>query len=121
MAAGTHVREMKVRILLGDLIAFGPGKADLLDAIHASGSISAAGRTLGMGYRRAWALVDTMNQCFRSPLVEAAPGGARGGGARVTPLGLEVLKVYRELVAKAEAAAAGELAWLRGRVAKNRS
>ncbi len=114
MAAGT----LKIRILLGDLIAFGPGKAELLEAIRDTGSISAAGRTLGMGYRRAWALVDTMNQCFRRPLVEAAPGGARGGGARVTPLGLEVLATYRRLVEKAEAAAAGELAWLRARAAK---
>lgn len=120
MASGTRASGLKIRILLGDLIAFGPGKADLLEAIIASGSISAAGRTLGMGYRRAWALVDTMNQCFQSPLVEAAPGGARGGGAQVTPLGLEVLKVYRELVAKAEAAASTELAWLRKRVAKPR-
>jgi molybdate transport system regulatory protein len=110
--------ELKVRILLGDLIAFGPGKADLLEAIRDTGSISAAGRALGMGYRRAWALVDTMNQCFRQPLVEAAPGGARGGGARVTPFGLEVLEVYRRLLRKAEGAAAKELAWLRKQAAR---
>lgn len=109
---------LKIRILLEDLIAFGPGKAELLEAIHASGSISAAGRALGMGYRRAWALVDTMNRCFRRPLVEAAPGGARGGGARVTPFGLEVLVVYRRLVDRAESAAAAELAWLRKQAAK---
>jgi molybdate transport system regulatory protein len=118
MAAGKRTEGLKVRILLGDLIAFGPGKADLLEAIHASGSISAAGRTLGMGYRRAWALVDTMNQCFRKPLVEAAPGGARGGGARVTEFGLEVLGTYRRLLAKAERAADPELAWLRRNAAK---
>lgn len=112
---------LKIRILLGDLIALGPGKAELLEAIHASGSISAAGRILGMGYRRAWALVDTMNRCFQQPLVEAAPGGARGGGARVTAFGLEVLKVYRRLVAKATAAATEELAWLGRRAAKPRA
>lgn len=116
--AAAHTQELKIRILLGDLIAFGPGKADLLEAILATGSISAAGRTLGMGYRRAWALVDTMNRCFRRPLVEAAPGGARGGGARVTPLGLEVLAAYRRLLAQALEAARPELDWLRGQVAK---
>lgn len=121
MAGGTQAGAMKLRILLGDLIAFGPGKADLLEAIHASGSISAAGRTLGMGYRRAWALVDTMNQCFRRPLVEAAPGGAKGGGARVTPFGLELLQVYRRLVEKAEGATTEEMAWLRKRAAKPRA
>lgn len=120
MADPAHDGQMRLRILLGDLIAFGPGKADLLEAIQASGSISAAGRALGMGYRRAWALVDTMNQCFRSPLVEAAPGGARGGGARVTPFGLEVLAVYRRLVVNAESAAAQDLAWLRKQAAKHR-
>lgn len=118
MAGATRSGGLKIRILLEDLIAFGPGKADLLEAIHASGSISAAGRTLGMGYRRAWALVATMNQCFRKPLVEAAPGGAKGGGARVTPFGLEVLEVYRRLQAKAGAAAAGELAWLNKHAAR---
>lgn len=108
---------LKIRILVGDLIAFGPGKADLLEAIHAAGSISAAGRCLGMDYRRAWALVDTMNRCFREPLVEAAPGGRKGGGARVTPFGLEVLAAYRRLLRKAEKAAAPELHWLRAQAA----
>lgn len=109
MAGGERLR---LRVLLGDLIAFGPGKADLLDAIRATGSISAAGRSLGMGYRRAWALVDTMNRCFKEPLVAAAPGGARGGGAEVTPFGLEVLARYRRMLKKAEAAAGEDLEWL---------
>ena len=111
--AAARTEELKIRILLGDLIAFGPGKADLLEAIQATGSISAAGRTLGMGYRRAWALVDTMNRCFLRPLVEAAPGGARGGGAQVTELGVEVLAAYRRLLAKALEAARPQLDWLR--------
>ena len=118
MAAAARSEELKIRILLGDLIAFGPGKADLLEAIQATGSISAAGRTLGMGYRRAWALVDTMNRCFRRPLVEAAPGGARGGGAQVTELGTEVLAAYRRLLEKALDAARSELDWLREQAAK---
>lgn len=116
--AAARSEELKIRILLGDLIAFGPGKADLLEAIQATGSISAAGRTLGMGYRRAWALVDTMNRCFRRPLVEAAPGGARGGGAQVTALGMEVLAAYRRLLEHALRAARPELDWLRQQAAK---
>ncbi len=77
----------------------GPGKADLLDAIQASGSISGAGRKLGMSYRRTWLLVDAMNRCWSEPLVEATPGGGEHRGARVTPVGLEVLAAYRALEA----------------------
>ena len=87
----------QARLMLGDEIALGPGKADLLDAIQLTGSISAAGKHLGMSYRRAWVLVDTMNRCFLSPVVETAKGGTQGGGAQVTALGLELLREYREL------------------------
>ena len=80
--------KIKIQLYCGDEIAMGPGKADLLDAIAAHGSISAAGRMLGMSYRRAWLLVDTMNRCWREPLVETSPGSAHGGGARVTPIGI---------------------------------
>jgi molybdate transport system regulatory protein len=75
----------------------GPGKADLLEAIAQTGSISGAGRAMKMSYRRAWLLVDDLNRMFRQPLVEAQPGGARGGGARLTPLGLEVVTHYRAI------------------------
>jgi molybdate transport system regulatory protein len=88
---------VRIGIPLGDCYAMGPGKADLLDAIHATGSISAAGRKLGMSYRRAWLLVDEMNRCFLTPVVEARLGGTGGGGARVTELGHEALRRYREL------------------------
>ncbi|MDX1575515.1 MAG: LysR family transcriptional regulator [Kiloniellales bacterium] len=91
----------RLRVLLGAAIAIGPGKADLLDAIVAGGSISAAAKRMGMSYRRAWLLVDTMNSCFRGPLVASARGGAGGGGARLTPLGQEVLARYRDMEAKA--------------------
>ncbi len=96
--------KLKAQIFCGADIAMGPGKADLLEAIAAHGSISAAGRALGMSYRRTWLLVDEMNRCWRTPLVETAAGGARGGGAHVTALGSEVLGHYRTLeqqVAKA--------------------
>lgn len=90
-----------LRVLLGAAIAIGPGKADLLEAIAQTGSISAAAKRMGMSYRRAWLLVDTMNRCFRAPLVSAAKGGRRGGGARVTPEGLEILQRYRAMEAAA--------------------
>ena len=82
----------QLRISFRKSIAMGPGKADLLDAIAASGSISAAARKLGMSYRRAWVLVDTMNASFKSPLVETLTGGAQGGGAQVTELGHDVVR-----------------------------
>ena len=91
----------RLRVLLGAAIAIGPGKADLLDAIAANGSISAAAKRMGMSYRRAWLLVDTMNGCFQGPLVASVRGGAGGGGARLTPLGAEVLARYRGMEAKA--------------------
>lgn len=99
----------RLRILLGADIAMGPGKADLLDAVARTGSISAAAREMGMSYRRAWLLVDTMNRAFRSPLVEAAKGGAGGGGARVTEFGLQVLARYRAMEFKAAASVAAEM------------
>lgn len=96
--------KIKIQLYCGDEIAMGPGKADLLDAIRDHGSISAAGRTLGMSYRRAWLLVDTMNRCWSGPLVETRPGNARGGGACLTELGLDVLGHYRALQGRLDSA-----------------
>jgi molybdate transport system regulatory protein len=95
------VLNLRLRLYLGEEIAMGPGKADLLEAIRDTGSIAAAGRRMGMSYRRAWLLVDTMNRCFREPLVSTARGGARRGGAVLTPLGSEALARYRDLEAAA--------------------
>ncbi|OAB54966.1 LysR family transcriptional regulator [Phormidium willei BDU 130791] len=100
----------RLRVLLGQAIAMGPGKADLLDAIDREGSITRAAKAMGMSYRRAWLLVETMNACFTAPLVEAARGGSGGGGAGLTELGREVLARYRALEEKAAAAVAGDLA-----------
>lgn len=109
----------QVRVLLGADIALGPGKADLLEAIRDTGSISAAARRLGMSYRRAWLLADTMNRCFREPLLEAATGGRSGGGAQLTRAGGRVLEQYRRLLRAMEKAggpaARGLLAQLRRR------
>ncbi len=89
--------KVKAQILCGEELAMGPGKADLLDAIAREGSISAAGRALGMSYRRSWLLVDTMNRCWATPLVDTTAGGGKGKGARLTALGVDVLKAYRAL------------------------
>lgn len=95
---------LKLRVMFGAEIAIGPGKADLLEAIAATGSISESARRLGMSYRRAWLLVDTMNRCFREPVVASTAGGARGGGARITPFGRRVLSGYLALRRRAERA-----------------
>src|SRR5262245_22979226 len=101
--------EVKVRLIWRDERAMGPGKADLLEHIGRLGSISAAAKAMTMSYSRAWALVDAMNRSFKAPLVEAATGGARGGGARITPLGEEALAAYRAMQHAAEEAAAVHL------------
>ncbi len=95
---------IRIRIAVGENIAIGQGKADLLEAIGRTGSISAAARELDMSYRKAWMLVDEMNQCFPSPVVTAIKGGLQGGGAQVTDLGQEALTRFRRIVAKASAA-----------------
>jgi molybdate transport system regulatory protein len=94
-----------LRLFRGDEVAMGPGKADLLDAIIQTGSISAAARAMNMSYRRAWLLVDMMNRNFREPLVHGEAGGRQGGGAFVTDAGLRVLGQYRAMEAAALASA----------------
>jgi molybdate transport system regulatory protein len=107
--ARKKVSGLRVRILIGEATALGPGKVDLLDHIARTGSISAAARAMGMSYRRAWLLVDTMNRCFHGNLIETATGGPGGGGAHITPLGREVLKRYRAMEAKAQASVRAEI------------
>ncbi len=102
-------KNIKIHLPFGQVSAIGPGKADLLEAIAGSGSISAGARQLGMSYKRAWDLVDTMNRSFRQPLVATATGGSRGGGAHVTEFGREVLRRYREIETKAGQAVSSEL------------
>ncbi|MBK9062069.1 MAG: LysR family transcriptional regulator [Acidobacteria bacterium] len=101
----------RIRILRGTVIAFGPGKADLLDAIRAKGSIRKAAEKLGMSYMRAWHLVQTMNAEFRAPVVSTVRGGERRGGTSVTATGEAVLVLYREM----ESASVGAMvpAWHR--------
>lgn len=99
----------KIRILIGAVVAIGPGRADLLATIARTGSISAAAREMKMSYRRAWLLVEAMNTAFRRPLVETLTGGRSGGGARVTELGAEVLRRYRAMESRAARAVAPDL------------
>ncbi|MBL8520649.1 MAG: LysR family transcriptional regulator [Betaproteobacteria bacterium] len=94
----------------GEDIAMGPGKAALLEAIRETGSITAAGKRLGMSYKRAWNLVDLMNRCFREPLVDTATGGGGGGGAHLTPFAETVLARYQAMQRTADTALAGNLA-----------
>jgi molybdate transport system regulatory protein len=100
--AGTR---LTVRVDFGADRALGPGKIRLLEAVKQSGSISQAGRSLEMSYRRAWLLIDDMNRCFREPVVEAQPGGAQGGGAALTAFGEQLIKKYRAIETQATAAA----------------
>ncbi|PXA99707.1 ModE family transcriptional regulator [Nostoc sp. 3335mG] len=102
-----------LRIVLSDAAYIGPGRADLLEGIARTGSISAAGKAMGMSYKRAWGLVQVLNEGFGRPLVETVRGGAGQGGAQLTELGAEVLARYRAMEKAAEAAIADDLAALR--------
>ncbi|MCM2563606.1 LysR family transcriptional regulator [Lutimaribacter sp. EGI FJ00013] len=94
----------------------GPGKADLLEGIDRHGSIAAAGREMGMSYKRAWELIGTLNAMFRDPLVESTRGGPGGGGAVLTDLGREVLSLYRAFETDAASGGAARLAALQFRL-----
>ena len=102
-------RGLTLRILGGRAPTMGPGKAELIERIAASGSISAAARAMGMSYRRAWQLVEALNKDYRERVVTTAAGGTRGGGARVTPFGGRLVAEYRAMEEKASAAIARDL------------
>jgi molybdate transport system regulatory protein len=103
---------IRVRIDLSPDSALGPGKISLLEHIESSGSLSKAARELGMSYRRAWLLLDDINGMFNDPATTASVGGSGGGGARLTDLGREIVKAYREIEDAAEKAASARIAWL---------
>ena len=100
---------LTIRIDLGRFGYLGPGKIALMELISKHGSISAAGRRMGMSYRRAWLLVDEINQIFREPLVATQLGGSGGGGARLTQLGREVVAPYRAIEGASATACAIDL------------
>jgi molybdate transport system regulatory protein len=103
---------LHLRINLGPGSAFGPGKAELLEQIAETGSISAAARRMRMSYKRAWQLVDDMNRMFINPVIDTAAGGVRGGGADLTANGKRIAKSYRSLQQKAQLSVTRELAAL---------
>jgi molybdate transport system regulatory protein len=102
-----HAVGARLRVVVVPGVRIGAGKAALLEGIKQTGSISAAGRRIGMSYKRAWYLVDAMNAHFKGgPLVEASKGGRKGGGASLTALGEDVLKAFREMEQLADKAIA---------------
>lgn len=100
----TSLYSIRIRLHHGGGFAMGPGKADLLEAIQAAGSVAAAGRELGLSYWKTRRLLDEMNQSFRAPLVATSRGGKDGGGARLTGTGVQVLARFRAMEAAAGSA-----------------
>ncbi len=107
---------LRLRVLFGSDVVLGPGKADLLEGIRETGSISAAGRQMQMSYKRAWDLVDALNRYFDEPVVHTSKGGSGGGGAELTPFGEQVLAAYRRIEVRSSEAVAEELRWLRSKL-----
>lgn len=101
---------LSIRLDLDPEIRIGPGKIRLLELVAEHGSISAAGRALGMSYRRAWLLLDELNHSFPEPVVDAARGGRSGGGAMLTATGERLVSAYRAIERDAARAAAPHLA-----------
>lgn len=99
-----------LRVTFSDSFYIGPGRADLLALIAETGSISAAGKAMGMSYKRAWSLVQALNDGFGAPLIETSRGGSAQGGASLTEAGKVVLERYRAMQAKASAAIADDFA-----------
>ena len=101
--------QRRIGILRGAAIAFGPGKAELLEHLHATGSISVAAQSMGLSYMRAWKLIQTMNGCFKEPLVISLRGGKVKGGAMLTPMGEKILTLYKQI--ESTAIAANKTSW----------
>jgi molybdate transport system regulatory protein len=107
-ASGPEAR-FRLRVMHDGEILVGPGRIDLLEAVRKHGSISAAARSLDMSYRRAWLLIDHTNRAMVRPAVTSEPGGRKGGGTVLTPDGEALVRLYREIEARAREAAAPEL------------
>ena len=96
-SAGTLSLLPRFRVMRGKEIAFGPGKMELLELVAETGSISEAAKRMDMSYMRAWSLIQTMNACFKEPVIEAVRGGHERGGAELTATGQRLLKLYRQM------------------------
>jgi molybdate transport system regulatory protein len=113
MPRNHRVKSLHLRLNLTRTVGLGPGKADLLEHVAKSGSISAAAKTMGMSYRRAWLLIDDLNSSFKQPVVAKSKGGkGGGGGAMLTPWGNKVLGLYRRIERSAQRVATPALATL---------
>lgn len=110
---GNDMVGLRLKIKVGEVV-IGPGKVELLRRIDGDGGISAAARSMGMSYRRAWHLIDTLSEAFEEPVVETAVGGSGGGGARLTPIGRRLVEEYQAAIDAAAGAASPYLQWLEG-------
>jgi molybdate transport system regulatory protein len=119
-ASARSLPSLSVRIDLDAEGRIGPGKIQLLENIHACGSISAAGRAMDMSYKRAWDLVDEINRLCRHAAVERQTGGKNGGGAILTPFGMSLVARYRKIERDAASAVRKELAALQTDIARSR-
>jgi molybdate transport system regulatory protein len=99
----------RMRVRKGETVALGPGKVDLLEAVREHGSISAAARSLDMSYRRAWLLIDELNKSLKSPATVSEQGGQSGGGCVLTPVGENIVRLYRDIEAQAQKACAKQI------------
>ncbi len=106
---GNDISSLQIRVQFNNGHELGPSKAELLDAIAIHGSITSAGRALGVSYKHAWKLVDDLNSSFAEPLVHKTTGGSRGGGAALTETGVAVLAAYRSIETKAVHSASADL------------
>lgn len=104
----------RLRIRQGDLLAVGPGKVALLEAVRDHGSISAAARHLGMSYRRAWLLIDELNRSLAAPATHSGHGGPSGGGSGLTPVGEQIISLYRGIEDQAYQACVAQIDALTG-------
>jgi molybdate transport system regulatory protein len=120
-AAGTAVKpaaKFRMRIMAGDVIAIGPGKIALLEAIADAGSITSAAKQLDMSYRRAWLLLDELNHALRKPAVDSAQGGQAGGGSVLTDTGRELIELYRRIETTAQQACQADLKRMLGMITR---
>jgi molybdate transport system regulatory protein len=117
-AASRPVAKFRMRITAGDVIAIGPGKIALLEAIVETGSITAAAKSLDMSYRRAWLLLDELNRALKKPAVDSAKGGQHGGGSAITDTGRLLIELYRHIESTAARACRADLTRLIGLVAR---
>jgi molybdate transport system regulatory protein len=111
---------IRLRVDFGPQLAVGPGKIALLEAIRSAGSLSQAARELGMSYRRAWLLLDSLNGAFVAPVARSSKGGRHGGGSQLTPLGEQLIRTYRSFETAAQQRARRDFQRLAGQLRRPR-